>query len=208
MKKNSTTYQFGRFGLHHLLPVVVWRAVVACVVGLFYKRSQRFEVLGLVQGRVHAVAAPCDGQLKIVCVDLFDEVTKGQTLAALDDNLVSAQIATISAAVEHLMAQLIPTQEQLVAEAANLETTRVGDQRRFYVDVENAKLRILELRALIASDQITLEDLAMEVKILQELVEQDAIVPYELERVQAQYNSLAKKIEENEHLLKQANIDL
>ncbi|OHB61880.1 MAG: hypothetical protein A2167_00125 [Planctomycetes bacterium RBG_13_46_10] len=208
MKKNSTTYQFGRFGLHHLLPVVVWLAVVACVVGLFYKRSQRFEVLGLVQGRVHAVAAPCDGQLKIVCVDLFDEVTKGQTLAALDDNLVSAQIATISAAVEHLMAQLIPTQEQLVAEAANLETTRVGDQRRFYVDAENARLRILELRALIASDQITLEDLAMEVKILQELVEQDAIVPYELERVQAQYNSLAKKIEENEHLLKQANIDL
>ena len=207
-KKPITGYQFGRFGLHHLLPALVWLAVVACVVGLFYRRSRRFEVLGIVQGRVHEVAAPCDGQLKIVCVDLFDEVTKGQTLAALDDELIKAQIATISAEIEHLLAQLVPTQEQLLAEAANQETTLIGDQRRFSVDVENAKLRILELRASIASDQITLEDLSMEAKILQELVEQNAVAPYELDRVEAQYNSLAKKIEENEHLLEQANVDL
>lgn len=207
-KKTSTGYQFGRFDLYHLLPILVWLAVVACVVGLFYRRSQRFEVMGLVQGRVHEVAAPCDGQLRIVCVELFDEVTKGQTLAALDDELVKAQMAAISAEIAHLMAQLIPTQDQMLADAANLETTNVADQRRFSVDVENAGLRILELRALIASDQITLEDLAMEVKILQELVEQDAIAPYELQRAQVQYDSLAKKIEENEHLLEQANADL
>jgi multidrug resistance efflux pump len=207
-KKTSTGYNFTLFGLHHILPVLVWLVVLACVVGLFYKRSQRFEVLGIVQGRVHEVAAPCDGQLKIVCVDLFDEVTKGQTLAALDDELIKAQIATISAEIEHLLAQLIPTQEQLLAEAANQETTLIGDQRRFFVDVENARLRILELKVLIASDRITLEDLAIEVNILQELVEQDAVVPYELDRVKAQYNSLAKKIEENGHLLEQANIDL
>jgi multidrug resistance efflux pump len=208
MKKTSTSYQLGRFGLHRLLPVLVWLAVVACIIGLFYKRSKRFEVLGIVQGRVHEIAAPCDGQLKIVCVDLFDEVAKGQILAALDDNLIKSQIATISAKIEHLMAQLIPAQEQLLTEAANMETTRAGDQRRFSVDVENARLRILELRALIASDRITLEDQAMEVKILQELVEQDAAGPYELEKAQVQHNSLAKKIEENEHLLEQANIDL
>jgi multidrug resistance efflux pump len=207
-KKTSTGYKFTLFGLHHILPVLVWLVVLACVISLFYKRSQRFEVLGIVQGRVHEVAAPCDGQLKIVCVDLFDEVTKGQTLAALDDELIKAQIATISAEIEHLLAQLIPTQEQLLAEAANQETTLIGDQRRFYVDVENARLRILELKVLIASDRITLEDLAMEVNILQELVKQDAVVPYELDRVKAQYNSLAKKIEENGHLLEQANIDL
>jgi multidrug resistance efflux pump len=190
------------------MPVLVWLAVLLCVVGLFYHRSQRFEVIGIVQGRVHQVAAPCDGQLKIVCVDLFDEVTKGQTLATLDDELVKAQMAAIGAEIEHLMAQLIPTQEQLVAEAANLETTQVADQRRFFVDVENAGLRILDLRVLIATDRITLEDLAVEVKVLQDLVQQDAIAPYELQRAQVQYNSLAKKMEENEHLLEQAKIDL
>ena len=207
-RKISRNYKRGFAQLHHVAPLVVWLAVLLCVVGLFYHRSQRFEVIGIVQGRVHQVAAPCDGQLRIVCVDLFDEVTKGQTLATLDDELVKAQMAAIGAEIEHLMAQLIPTQEQLLTEAANLETTQVADQRRFFVDVENAGLRILELRVLIATDCIALEDLAVEVKVLQDLVQQDAIAPYELQRAQAQYNSLAKKIEENEHLLEQARIDL
>jgi len=207
-RKISRNYKRGFAQLHHVAPLVVWVAVLLCIVGLFYHRSQRFEVIGIVQGRVHQVAAPCDGQLRIVCVDLFDEVTKGQTLATLDDELVKAQMAGICAEMEHLMAQLIPIQEQLLAEAANLETTRVGDQRRFSVDVENFQLRILELRALIASDRITLEDLAIEVKVLQDLVEQDAIAPYELQRVQVQHNSLAKKVDENEHLLEQTKIDL
>ncbi len=207
-KKTFTRCRSGYLQLHQLMPVLVWVGVLLCVIALFYRRSQRFEVIGIAQGRVHQVAAPCDGQLKIVCVDLFDEVAKGQTLAALDDELVKAQMAAICAEIEHLMAQLIPTQEQLLAEAANLETTRVGDHRRFFVDVENLQLRVLELRVLIASDRITLEDLAIEVKVLQDLVRQDAIAPYELQRVQAQYNSLAKKIEENEHLLEQAKIDL
>lgn len=203
-----STYRLGFLRLHHLFPVLVWLAVVLCVVGLFYHRSRRFEVIGIAQGRIHQVAAPCDGQLKIVCVDLFDEVTKGQTLAALDDELLKAQMAAICAEIQHLMAQLIPTQEQLLAEAANLETTRAADQRRYFVDVENAELRILELRVLIASDRIRLEDLAIEVKELQDLVQQDAIAPYELQRVQAQHASLAKKIEENQRLLEQAKIDL
>ncbi len=207
-KKTFTRCCSGYLQLQRLMPVLVWLAVLLCIVGLFYHRSRRFEVIGIVQGRVHQVAAPCDGQLKIVCVDLFDEVTKGQTLATLDDELIKAQMAAVGAEIEHLMAQLIPTQEQLLTEAANLETTQVADQRRFFVDVENAGLRILELRVLIATDRITLEDLAVEVKVLQDLVQQDAIAPYELQRVQVQYNSLAKKIEENEHLLEQAKIDL
>lgn len=207
-KKTFTRCRSGHLQLQRLMPILVWVAVLLCAIALFHRRSQRFEVIGLAQGRVHQVAAPCDGQLKIVCVDLFDEVTKGQTLAALDDELIKAQMAAIGAEIEHLMAQLIPTQEQLLAEAANLETTHVGNQRRFFVDVENAGLRILQLRALIASDRITVEELAMEVKILQELVKQDAVAPYELQRAQVQYNSLAKKIEENEHLLEQAKIDL
>jgi len=198
----------GYLQLQRLMPILVWLAVLLCIVALFYHRAQRFEVIGIVQGRVHQVAAPCDGQLKIVCVDLFDEVTKGQTLATLDDELVKAQMAAIGAEIEHLMAQLIPTQEQLLTQAANLETTHVADQRRFFVDVENAGLRILQLRALIASDRITLEDLALDVKVLQDLVQQDAIAPYELQRAQVQYNSLNKKIEENEHLLEQAKTDL
>ncbi len=208
MKKTSIVYHFSRFHIQSIMPVLVWLVALACVIGLFYYRSQRFEVMGIAQGRLYEVAAPCDGQLSIVCVDLFDEVSRGQTLAVLSDELIKAQMATICAKIEHLMAQLIPTQEQLITDATNQETTHIRDQRRFSMDVENTRLRILELRALIASDRMTLEDLDMEVKILQELVQQNAIAPYELERAQVRYNSQAKKMEENENLLQQANINL
>lgn len=206
-RKDTKICRFGRLHLH-ILPLLVWLAAVACVVVLFRYRSVRFEVLGIAQGQMHQISAPVDSRLKIVSVELFEDVSKGQTLAALDDTQLNAQIATIHAEIEHLKSQLLSTQDTMLAEAANLETDGIAAQRRFNVDVENARLRILELKALLETDRIMLEDLALEVKIAAELLEKDAIAPYELQKVHALYNALAKKIEENEHLLAQAKQDL
>jgi hypothetical protein len=52
-----------------------------------------------------------------------------------------------------------------------------------------------------------LQDLALEVKIASELLEEDAVSPYELQKAEALYDSLAKKIELNEQLLHQAEQD-
>jgi len=207
MAKNFKSLRSGRLRLH-LLPILVWLAAVAAVVVLFHNRSQRFEVLGLAQSHVHQICAPVDGQLKIVSVGLFEEVSKNQILAVLDEAQLNAQIATIQAEIEHLMSQLLSTEDTMLAEAGNLETDRIAAQRRFYVDVENARLRILELKTLIETDRITAENLAVEVKIAAELLDKDAIAPYELEKAQTLYNALAKKTEENEHLLVQAEQDL
>ncbi len=206
-RTNPNSYFSGAWR-RHLFSVLVWTGTVAGVVGLFFYRSQRFEVLGLAQGQVHEVAATCDGQLKIVSVQLFDRVSKGQIVAMLDDELLNAQITTISAEIERLMAELISTQDLLLAEAANRQTGWVVDSRRFSIDVEGAKLRILELRTLLETDRVMLEDLAVEVKIAQELLETHAIAPYELQKAEAVYNTLAKKIEENQHLLAQTESDL
>ena len=192
----------------HVFSVLVWVGTTAAVVGLFYHRSQRFEVLGIAQGEVRQIVASCDGRLKIVPVKLFEKVNRGQIVAVLDDELLNAQIATVSAEIERLMAELIPTQDQLEASAANLETNWTADSRRFSIDVENARLRVLELITLLETDRIMLEDLALEVKIAQELLREDAIAPYELQKAEALYSTLAKKIEENEHLMEQAKQDL
>ena len=208
MKKTRTTIcRTGRLHLH-ILHILVWLGVVACVVMLFRHRSQRFEILGIAQGRIHQVSAPVDGRLKIVSVELFEDVGKGQTLAVLDDTQLNAQITVIHAEIEHLTSQLLSTQDTMLAEAANLETDAIAAQRRFNVDVENARLRILEQKALIETDKVTLEDLAVEVKIATELLEKDIIAPYELQKAQVFYNVVAKRIEENQHLLAQAEQDL
>jgi len=196
----------------HILPILVWIFVVAVVVGLFTRRSQRFEVLGIAQGEVRQIASSCTGRLKSVSVQLFEEVSLGQPVAVVDTILdneqpraqLQAQLSTILAEIEHLMVQLVPTQDDLLAEKADRETNRLSDSRRFSVDVENARLEILRLRALIETDRIMLEDLALEVQTVKELLAQEAVAPYELQKAKVQYETLATKIEENEQLLEQA----
>ncbi len=210
---------FPGFAFHwrlHLLPVLVWLVAVACVVGLFSRRAQRFEVLGIAQGQLHQVAATCPARLKSISVELFDQVTKGQTLAVVNTVLeneslrsaLQAQLETTLAEIERLMAQLVPTEQSILAQNADRQSTRISSARNFSADVENAELDALRLRVVIETDKIALEDLAVDVKITQELVEKQAVAPYELQKVKAQHDALAKKIEENKHLLEQAEVAL
>ena len=200
----------------HLLPILVWLGAVVCVIGLFTRRSQRFEIVGMARSPVLHVSVNCAARLKTVPVKLFENVKKGQTVAIVNTVLdneqprieLQTQLDAILAEIEHLSAQLVPTQETLMADESDRVINRIARMRTFDIDIENARIQILSLRSQIASDRIVLEDLAMEAKIARDLVEQKTIAPYELEKAQVQYNALAKKIEENENLLEQAKIDL
>jgi multidrug resistance efflux pump len=196
--------QSGRLRLH-VLPVLVWLVALACVAILFHQRAQRFEVVGLARARVHQVAANCTGRLKEVPVGLFERVKRGQILAVVDTNEnLQAQLDTALAEVQRLKAELVSTENQLLVEAVNRESDWIAARRRFFVDAEGARLRVLELKTLLETDRITLEDLAVEVKIVSSLLEQGAVAPYELQKAEVQYNALAKQVDENEHLLEQA----
>lgn len=201
----------------HLLPVLVWLGAIVCVIGLFSRRAQRFEVIGIARGQVHQIAASCTGRLKSVPVILFEQVEVGQTLAVLDTVLdneqlleadLKSQLATAMAEAEHLTAQLVPTQEALLADESDREINRAGQMRRFLVDVEQTRLQILGLKVQIASERIMLDDLAVEVKITEDLLKKEAVAPYELQKVMVQYDSLAKKVEENQRMLGQFEGDL
>jgi multidrug resistance efflux pump len=215
MKTISPISFFSRLR-RHIIPILVWLGAVACVVGLFTRRSQRFEVLGIAQGQVRHIATSSTGRLKSVPVQLFEQVKAGQTLAIVDTVLdneqlleadLQSQLAASLAEIEHLTAQLVPTQDTMLAEKADREINRVAEIRRFIVDVEQAKLQILTLKTQIASDEIVLEDLAVEVKITEELLEKEAVAPYELQKIKVQYDSLTKKIGENRRMLEQAEQD-
>jgi multidrug resistance efflux pump len=216
-QRSRNNHAVKRYRLRHLVPVIVWLLALATVVGLLYQRAQRFTMVGMARGEVRQIAASSTGRIRSIPIDLFQPVSAGQTLAVVDTILdneqileaqLRAELASVTAEIEHLAAQLVPTQELMSAEAANLELTRAGDLRRFSGDIENARLQILQLQASLASDQITLRELSTEAKILEKLVEEEALAPYEMEKVRGQHESLAKKIVENEKLLAQAKADL
>jgi len=188
----------------HILPVFVWLLAVAAVVGLFRHRSERFQVVGIAQSEIAQVCAPIDGRIDALYVKLFDTVEKDQTVVAFDDRLIKAQIATISAEIENLMAQLVPLQEQIIAEQTDRDRDRAAQVRRFAVDVENAQLEILNLKAQIAADHVTLADLEVEVEITRKLLAEQAIAPYEHQKAKALYDALAEKIKGTQYALEQA----
>ncbi|MCJ7729110.1 MAG: hypothetical protein MUO27_04430 [Sedimentisphaerales bacterium] len=210
MMKSPRLVNIFRPGRLHpqVLPFIVWLAATAAVAMLFYRGTQRFQVVGIAQGELAQVCAPFDGRLKAVYVQLFEGVTKGQVVAALDDELVTAQIATVAATAEQLRSQLIPTQERLLADTADRELNRAEEQRRFAVNVERARLDMLGLKAQIAADRITLEDRAAEVKIATDLLAKSAIAPYEMQKAQSLYDAVAKKVSETETQLAQAEEQL
>jgi multidrug resistance efflux pump len=200
----------------HLLPVLVWLGALACVVVLFSRRAQRFEVIGMARGQVRQIATTSTGRLTDIRVDLFEHVDDGQTLAVIDtvlenESIVEAelksQLETAIAEIEHLTVQLVPTEEALRAEQADREMNLAGEMRRFLVDADRTRFQIQELKAQIASDRVLLADLASEVNITDALLKEDAVAPYELQKAKVQHDILAKKIQENEILLEQAETD-
>ena len=197
----------GRLNMR-FIPLLVWLAAVIAVIGLFSRRARRFEALGIARSQTCSVAGTLAGRVKSIPVRMFDNVREGQIVAVLDDELIKAQIATAMAEIHRLIAELIPTQDQLLAEATQRETDWIAAQRRFSMDVERCRASILELRTIIETDGIMLEELALEVRIVRELAEKDALAPYELQKVKIQYNILAKKIENNQQLLSQYERDL
>jgi multidrug resistance efflux pump len=181
---------------------------------LFRHRAQRLEVLGLARGRVHQVAANCAGRLKDVPVQLFDKVGRGQTLVVIDTILdnenVQVELHTASAEIERLKAELVSTEDQLATDATNRETDWVAAYRRFSVDVENSRVRALELTAQLEADRMALESLELDNKALmvQRLSDQNDIVFFEFQQAKARYRMLAGQIEENKRLLEEARQDL
>jgi len=187
----------------HITPVVIWVVALVCVVGLFQQRWRSFEIVGMAHGRVSLIAPTTTAVVKVVPVELFGRVSEHETLAVLYDELLQAELSIAAAEIERLQAELNATHNQLSVEADRLETDWVASGRRFSVDAEQLRLNILQTQTVLETDRIMLQDLELDVKISKDLLAKDAVTPYDLQKAQAAYDALAKKIQENEILLDQ-----
>ena len=192
-----------------ILPILVWIVAVVGIVVLFNHRTQRFQMTGLALAKTYDVSTTVAGTLKEVNARLFEPVTKGTVIAILDDQLIRERRATVEAEIDRLNAEINSIINRMEVEAYNRQAENVINYRRFSADIERARLRILELTAVIEPDRIMLADLVAEIQIEKNLFEKGAVATeYSLSRAQARYDTLKKKIEKNEQLLEQAKLDL
>jgi len=219
MRKVSTGISLAGLKVH-IVPFVVWIGTIVCIVALFSHRSQRFQVLGIAQGQVRLIATTSTARLVSVPVQLFEKVKAGDTVAIVDTVLdneqalraeLNAQLAAAGVEREKLKAALVFENASLLSERADRQGTRLEEYRRFSSDVESVRLRILEIEAEIATDQIAHDDLATQIKIAEQLIadgNDSTVEIFALRGLKTQRGNLTRKMGEYRQMLQQAGADL
>jgi multidrug resistance efflux pump len=196
-QRNSLASFFRR----HRGPILVWCLAVLATVLMLDRRTTLVEAPGLVQAPSVVVSPLETGQLASVEVSLLQEVRRGQVLARMDDARLRAEAAVVAAEVEALRRELqLALQERRQSEAADL--------RRFTADVEQARLRILEVLAELEPDRITLADHDRDVAAYRELLASEMVSVRECERVEAERNAMAERVAELDRMLEGSRSDL
>lgn len=184
------------------LPVLVWVGAVLCVVGLFHRRTARFEIVGIAQPQVRQVAATCRARLISVPVQLFDKVNEGDTVAVLsvvlDDERIEAELQTIAADMNHVEAQLTELRNNYVVEIVNRESEWWAEMRAFTADVVAAKQHIVDANAALETDQAMLEKMQQGITSFtienQAALGTDIALYHQLQTMKANRDTLVKKI--------------
>lgn len=192
-----------------VLPVLVWLAAVAGVVGMFHRRAGQFELVGIADAEVHDVGTNTRARLVSVSVQLFKKVNKGDPIAVVntlaDDERIEAQKAVIQAEINHLDAQLKEMRRNYEALVFNQESEWWAERRAFTADVVAATARVVDTNAIVENDQATLKELQQEIEIFR--IENgvnfaaDISLYNKMKTMKRNHNRLAEKIERDKGLL-------
>ncbi len=189
-------YRFGPVG-----QIAVWLAAAAAAVILFQHRSESFQIIGLARGRVSRVSAPYEARVERIPVQLFGPVKKGQVVAVLDDSLLTAQIATISAEIARLRAEYAENQTLLDADVRARLSRWDSENRAFSNDTVQLSVSTQELKAVLEYDRALLEGLRAAMENTEQLAKNGLGPLADFQSAKAEYEATVKKVEENERLL-------
>lgn len=200
--------------LSRVLPVLVWIVSLCFVAILFKQQSARVELKGIAFSYEQVINTTETGYLRSIPVTLYQEVKAGDTLAIVKENTIAreeyinaslqAQRTTAEAELEQLKAELEAAEDRLLAARFEQNNDMMAMRRRLAVDLERARLDVLEIKSELEPEKLTLKDLEVEIEIVKTLVKEHASEEYELQKTQAQYDILKEKVSQTEHLLAQA----
>jgi multidrug resistance efflux pump len=173
---------------------------------------------GLAVSRAQTVSAVGDGVIRHIAVKACQSVNKGDVLATLElgspveneytRSLTEAQKTTAKAEMERLKSELSAMQEELTAEIKQRQTDESLRYQQLVLDVNRARVTLLENKATLESDRGLLAGLQQEKTILEDLLNKQAVDLYEVQKIRIEHDSLAVKVRTEEDLLVQSQADL
>ncbi len=178
----------------HAVPVLVWLTALLVVGAIFYKKNQRLELSGIVLDFKTEVAPLDLGVIKNMHVSIYQPVKEGDVLCVLDDSILRSELELVNAELSLLKAKMALRKQ--------------SEERRFFSDVEETRLTILQIRAELEPDKINLLDKGVELDRLKKLASKNAATDDDLKKAEFEFKALEKKIAINEKRLKQNEVDL
>jgi multidrug resistance efflux pump len=201
-----------------MLPTVIWLGAVAMIVMLYTQRVRSFATTGLAVSQTQTISAAGNGIVRHIAVSACQSVNKGDVLVTLElgnpveneykRSLTEAQKTTAKAQLERLKSELSAMQEELSTEISQRQTDENLRYQQLVLDVNKARVSLLENKAALESNRGLLAGLEQEKATLEELLAKQAVETYEVQKIRIEYSSLASKVKAEEELLSQAQADL
>ncbi len=209
LKKGKTT---------KILPIAVWLSAVCAVGYLLNHQAHRTQLVGIAYSELQTINSVESGYIRSMPVTLYQEVKKGDTLAIIkecslgreeyNDEYLKARQATEQAELERLKAELAAVEQELINEQFTLENEIISEGRSLSIEVEKARLSLLQIRASLEPGRLTLKDMEVEIEIVESLLAQGAAEQYELDKCRSEYNILKEQIAIEELQLAAAELTL
>lgn len=189
------------------MPLIVWSACVLIVAMMLLGRASRFEYLGLAQATEYPISPVATGTIEAVVVDIYDRVDVGEMVATLDDSRLLASIATSSAKLVKLQAELEATRATLLTNEGQGMANWAADLRRFQADEQKRRLDVLSLRVVHEERQIELERMEIEKQRARELYDAGVIAETLWDQARLERDEVRQGLEEGQVLLEQTEAE-
>lgn len=206
-----------------LIPVLVWLFALGFLIILLTQQTKTFEATGIVYGEERRIAATVAGRIKNIRYTLYQKVQQGEVVVVVDTILnhqkrerdLVAKKEIINAKIGQLRAELDALSNEMLTEAKEKQQDLTNEQRRYYLDVEDAKLKLVELKSLIEPAKVKIKELDLNLKLKEleyqtpNLLAQDQVrIGLEIEKIKAEIQTIESEIKENQILLVQSQDNL
>ena len=173
-----------------VLPFICFFGCVVLTVWLWQRQAFRGSLVGEVEMIMDDATATIDGLLLPLAGPVardqagnpisqgywesLGQVTKGQPIARLDDSVLRAQRAELTALNEQLRAELDATAEEIEVRIKGIENNYNGDLYRRMLERDQAQLAINATEVKIAEIFYNIEVVNVEIAFLESVVQKGA----------------------------------
>ncbi len=184
-----------------LLPAVVWVTATVAVLTLYQRQGQYLEATAVVDRHEVLLASMEDGRMVGLNAELLQRVEEGQIVGLLDTTLVEAELVIAQAELGRLRADLDANRAALTKATSERATDEFADYRRFQLNLEDARLELLDLQTAQTVEKVKRDRYALLDERQKELAEEGILEVAVYDDTRLRLETTETRIRENNLLI-------